>query len=139
MSSDTKRIKTTMKKTKTTKKKKNKKTSINRILVGKKIKEQMLSGQKVNISKAMREVGYSPVTAEKNVGKTVKSRECQAEIRDFAEQMEEIIQAQIAHMKKKQTKATFRDAVEALDKAKKLKQLETGKATDNIILVSWNE
>lgn len=129
-----------MEKTKEKKKKnKTKRTCLSRELVGKKIKEQILNNQIVNISQAMRDVGYKERTVRAKMGEVGRSEQVQKEIKDFAEQMEEIIQAQIAHMKKKQTKATFRDAVEALDKAKKLKQLETGKATDNIILVSWND
>ena len=121
------------------KKPKKRKISLNRQRVGKLLVQQSLNGEKLNISKAMKEVGYKPRTVNSKTTDVVNSSECQAELKSFVDQIDELIQNNIAHMHKKQPKASFRDANEAVKSMSQLKQLIQGKPTDISMSVSWDD
>jgi hypothetical protein len=115
------------------------KVSENRKMVGRKVIEQILNKEKVNVSKAMRDVGYADNTIHAKTGEVVKSLEFQAETKDFLAQMEELIQNNIKHAKEKQKKASFRDSIETIDRLKKLSRDIAGVPTEQRMTIKWEE
>lgn len=105
---------------------KNRIVSLNRKRVAKKVIEDIQNGKKVNITQAMREVGYKESTAKAKTTDVVRSREFQEETQSFLDQLEEQIQRSMKDMIKKQTKASWRDNAEAIDKFKKLSSAMKG-------------
>jgi hypothetical protein len=95
--------------------------SLNRKRVGRKVVEQIKEGKRINIKKAMTEVGY-----KENYANTIgavrirNSKEFKEETKTFLDQLEDRIQASIEDMAKKQTKASYRDNAEVVDKFRKL-------------------
>jgi RecG-like helicase len=120
-------------------KKSTQKNDIMRKEVAKRLIDQIKNKKQLSVKKAMEESGYSPSYANTKGIKAVRnSKEVQAGIKSFSDQLEEMIQANLEHMRKKQKKATFRDAVEVVNSFKKLNQLIEGKPTDAHIVVNWS-
>lgn len=111
----------------------------NRRRVAQKVIEQVLNNKKINISKAMREVGYKQNTANTKCVEVRKSKEFQEETNNFIDQLEELVQDNIKHAKEKQRKASFRDSIEAIDKLKKLSREVSGVPTQSVIKVQWED
>jgi len=109
-------------------------------LVARKVIEQIKEGKLPSIGRAMEEVGYSKITAKTQSKRVSENPAYQKEIKDFSEQMDELIQSSIEQMHAKKSKGSFRDHTVAVDTMKKLKALNDGNPTDiNKIEVNWQE
>lgn len=109
-------------------------------MVAKKVIEQLQEGKRPNVKEAMLQTGYSSVTADKNAAKIKAQEGFKEEIFDFMSALDEVQRDAIQIMKDKKDKATYRDGVEAADKMTKLKQLISGKPTENTKMeITWDE
>jgi hypothetical protein len=100
---------------------------LNRKRVAKKVIEQIENKEKINLKKAMLDCGYTESYANTmGTGLIRKSKEFQEETKGFLDQLEEQIQRSMKDMIKKQTKASWRDNAEAIDKFKKLQSAIKG-------------
>lgn len=109
-------------------------------MVAKKVIEQIEEGKRPNIKEAALAVGYSSSTANKQAKRITEKKEYKEELFDFMKALDEVQNDAINIMKAKKDKATYRDGVEATDKITKLKQLISGKPTENTkMVVEWDE
>jgi len=109
----------------------------NRKRVAKEVIQQIKDNKKVNISEAMRKVGYKETTVRKKNGEVGKSRQFTGEILKFTDQLEDLIQDNIKHAQTKQKKASFRDSIEAVDKLKKLQRDVEGLRSEGVMTINW--
>lgn len=109
-------------------------------MVAKKVIEQIKNDKRPNVKEAMEAVGYSSSTAKKQAKRITSQKEYKEEMKPFIDELDELIALSIGFMKEKAKKGTFRDHVVATDTLKKLKNLETGRPTDQSkITVSWGD
>ena len=107
--------------------------------VARKVQEQILSGKLPNVARAMIEVGYSVNTANKQSKQVTSHPDYQKAQKTFLERLSTVQDISFEIIEKKKSKASFRDGVEALDKAKKLEFLITGEKPTEAIAVKWVE
>jgi len=107
--------------------------------VAKELIKQSLNDKKINVHKAMIKSGYARTTANCKTSEVVKSNEVQQELGNFIDQLDGLVQDNIKHMQSKQKKASFRDANNAVESMSKLKQLVSGKPTESVMEVKWEE
>jgi len=100
-------------------------------MVAKKVIEQIKDGKRPNIKEASLAVGYSKHTARTQQKRIRENKAYVEEMFDFEKALDDQIQASIKDLKKKQSKASFRDNAEVVDKLTKLKRLVSGQSTEN--------
>lgn len=112
--------------------------SINAKLVAHDVQESIRKHQKVNMSKIIKERGYSESVAKRAVLVT-QTQSFQEEIKPFLDHL--IIERERARksLTTKISKAKYRDLVDAIDKFTKNIQLLGGHPTENVQVFSWKE
>ena len=103
------------------------------------VKKQILNGERPNVSKAMIANGYAISTANKQPQTITRHPDYKAVEKTFLQQLENVQNIAIDIIEKKKSRASFRDGIEALDKAKKLEFLITGEKPTEAIAVKWME
>ena len=119
----------------------NKEALSNRRQVAKNIKKQIDNGELINKEKAVLDAGYTKSTARSRTGDIVKSKQCQEELANIVEGLEEIRALDIKELldPKLRKKMTQRDRIASIDVSTKNIQLISGKNTANeSISVSWD-
>ena len=107
-----------------------KKSSLNARETAKDVAELIRKGQRVNLGEIIRK-RYSEVVS-KSPTIVTNTKSYQDEMRPIVEQLEEERQRAIAMLKKKISKAKYRDLTDGVDKLTKNIQLLSGKATENV-------
>lgn len=100
--------------------------------VAEKVVEQMANGERPNVGKAMRSVGYRKSTS---LSKTSEIKRNPLYIKTFeslSKRLGGVIDIGLDVIEKKKATATFRDGVETVDKMTKLQRLIDGQSTENV-------
>lgn len=104
--------------------------SFNAKAVAKEVIATVRKGEKVNMQKIQRKHGYSKFSAA--AMKATKTKAFKDEIKPIIDQLEAERQRAVSLMKKRISKAKYRDLVDGMDKLTKNIQLLGGKTTENV-------
>lgn len=109
--------------------------SENAAAVAAEIMEKVRKGEKINKQQIQKKHGYSASSAKSM--KAMKTKTYQKKIKPIIQAMIEERNAAIAAMKRKRSKAKYRDLTDAIDKFTKNIQLLGGQPTEQIKLYGW--
>lgn len=100
--------------------------------VAKTVIKQLKNGERPNVGKAMREVGYSQTTSESKTSTIKRNPLYIKTFESLSKRLGGVIDIGLDVIEKKKATATFRDGVETVDKMTKLQRLIDGQSTENV-------